>query len=54
MENDGKKLECSSHALVDKRQFGVVAHWRLCASALLRLGRMFPVSSLCAQLVHAP
>ena len=34
-------IECFSHALVDKRQVGVVVHLRLCASALLRHGRMF-------------
>ena len=36
-----RKLECFNHALVDKRQSGVVAHLGLCASALLRHGRTF-------------
>ena len=66
-ELDQRKLECFSPALVvgvflhrGKRQFGVVAHLRLCASALLRHGRIFPFSflatlwwSMCFQLVHA-
>ena len=34
-----RKFEWFSRALVNKRQFGVVAHMRLCASALLRHGR---------------
>ena len=48
------EMKYFSRALVDKRQFGVVGHLRLCASALLRHGRVFLVSpfvfSACARI----